>query len=238
MLKTCTKCKIEKDLSEFHILRNAPDGRNWNCKACKTFHLQQWRLKDTVRLEKRNKRIALSLRTHKICIKCGVDKPLSEFNWKGGLPRSKGSTIDGYRHECRTCQIAYVAVWRQTHHNQTDMDLKRYYQVTLEEYKIVFESQHGLCALCGNPETMPHSGKMRRLAVDHDHTHHDDPAKGCKECIRGLLCNKCNHGFLPRAEEHPRLQSTFTQEYLKQRPFLQIESLRSQLQLLGRNPRH
>jgi len=34
MVKTCTKCKQEKDVSEFYPRTHSPDGYNPQCKAC------------------------------------------------------------------------------------------------------------------------------------------------------------------------------------------------------------
>lgn len=34
-MKTCTKCKIEKPLSEFHRWSSTLDGYQYNCKSCK-----------------------------------------------------------------------------------------------------------------------------------------------------------------------------------------------------------
>ena len=43
--------------------------------------------------------------------------------------------------------------------------------------------QRGLCAICGRPG--------QRLQVDHDHRH--CPGRmGCRRCVRGLLCGRCN----------------------------------------------
>ena len=55
--------------------------------------------------------------------------------------------------------------------------------LSLAEYQAQFEKQHGLCALCGLPETETFSGKIRMLATDHDH------ATGQQ---RELLCRRCN----------------------------------------------
>ena len=46
--------------------------------------------------------------------------------------------------------------------------------------------QHGVCAICGKPETHMRLGKVMSLAVDHDH----GTGKVC-----GLLCRKCNLGL-------------------------------------------
>lgn len=58
----------------------------------------------------------------------------------------------------------------------------RRYKLTLEEYRRLFALQSGLCAICGQPESIP--GWM--LSVDHEHG-------GTR--VRGLLCNMCNRGL-------------------------------------------
>ena len=52
------------------------------------------------------------------------------------------------------------------------------YNMTLGQYREMYLTQGGLCALCGKPET---NGNL--LVVDHDH----DTGK-----VRGLLCSGCN----------------------------------------------
>lgn len=54
------------------------------------------------------------------------------------------------------------------------------YGLKLGEYKVLFEAQNGVCAICKKPQE---SKKTKNLFVDHDH------ATGK---VRGLLCNKCN----------------------------------------------
>lgn len=59
------------------------------------------------------------------------------------------------------------------------------FNITLEEYQVLFEAQGGVCKICNNPETAKKnkSEELRMLAVDHDH----DTGK-----VRGLLCSRCN----------------------------------------------
>ena len=60
--------------------------------------------------------------------------------------------------------------------------------------------QGSACAVCGQPYA---DQPGMRLAVDHDHRH--CPGKiGCPECIRGLLCNRCNN-LLRLAGDNPDL---------------------------------
>jgi recombination endonuclease VII len=67
------------------------------------------------------------------------------------------------------------------------------YNLTTEQYEEMVAAQDGKCAACGNPETAlkPKSDEVKRLAVDHDHG--CCPGyKSCGNCIRGLLCARCN----------------------------------------------
>jgi hypothetical protein len=59
------------------------------------------------------------------------------------------------------------------------------FNITLEEYQILFEAQGGVCKLCGKEENARknHSEEKRMLAVDHDHN---------TGVVRGLLCASCN----------------------------------------------
>jgi hypothetical protein len=70
-------------------------------------------------------------------------------------------------------------------------DRRRYkintrHKISLEEYDELLNSQEGVCAICGKPETRIQKGKVTPLAVDHDHKTGE---------IRGLLCSKCNLGI-------------------------------------------
>ena len=77
--------------------------------------------------------------------------------------------------------------WRQAHpeiiagHNRR-RTVQRY-GITVKRYTEFLIKQDGLCAACRRPESVKHLGKIRRLAIDHNH------ATGR---IRGLLCGRCN----------------------------------------------
>jgi hypothetical protein len=65
---------------------------------------------------------------------------------------------------------------------QLQIELRRY-GVTVNWYRAREQAQHGLCAICGQPETAKRNGKVKRLSVDHDH---------CTGQARGLICQACN----------------------------------------------
>src|SRR5690348_17564393 len=63
--------------------------------------------------------------------------------------------------------------------------LQRKFGITVEDYDKLLNEQGGVCAICKQPPEQVHrkSGKLRDLAVDHDH--------GTGQ-VRGLLCADCN----------------------------------------------
>jgi hypothetical protein len=91
--------------------------------------------------------------------------------------------------------------------NHKANQLKAKYGITVEDYQSMFDSQGGVCKLCGMEETTKISkgDGVRSLAVDHDH----NTGK-----VRGLLCHQCNV-VLGQYEKHKDLFPKF-QEYLDQ----------------------
>jgi hypothetical protein len=85
IMKTCTKCKKEKPLTEFCVKAYFKGGYNSQCKQCQRVD--------------RNKK-AKPKRPHKegqkACAGCG------EMKDYGAFPRSR-STKDGYVHKCKAC---------------------------------------------------------------------------------------------------------------------------------------
>jgi len=67
--------------------------------------------------------------------------------------------------------------------------LKIKFGINHDEYDALLRQQEGLCAVCRQPEKAAHhsrwgsNGKLRALAVDHDHV---------TGKVRGLLCSSCN----------------------------------------------
>ena len=68
----------------------------------------------------------------------------------------------------------------------------RKYKRTPEDYERVLAEQGGGCANCGRePRDVMPSGRVRKLAWDHDHLCCPEEVT-CGNCIRGLLCTRCN----------------------------------------------
>lgn len=68
-------------------------------------------------------------------------------------------------------------------HLVRDQMYRSKFGITLTEYESKLASQNGVCAICGRPETGTRHGKVKALAVDHDHATNE---------VRDLLCGKCN----------------------------------------------
>jgi hypothetical protein len=59
-------------------------------------------------------------------------------------------------------------------------------------YQWLLNMQGARCAICRERP------KSKRLAIDHDHKH---CKTGCSRCVRGLLCQRCNHELLGAAHD-------------------------------------
>lgn len=82
------------------------------------------------------------------------------------------------------------------------MYLLKLYGIDLHEYDRMYRLQRGLCAICKKHESakMSKSGKVKLLAVDHDH----DTGE-----VRGLLCQRCNQAIGQFDEDLERLLSAY-----------------------------
>lgn len=129
------------------------------------------------------------------CSKCGVVKGLKE-----GFNRSRGQFF-GFFSQCKQCTSADKKArgYRQA-------DLRKHFDITLEEYNKISELQQDVCAICRRKCL---SGN--NLAVDHDHE---------TDVIRGLLCDKCN-GALGMLEENEDIIWNML-EYLKKHKWSKI----------------
>ncbi len=76
---------------------------------------------------------------------------------------------------------------KQNEYNRKN-NLKKLYGITPEQYIEILLSQNGVCRGCLKPETAidKRYGKIKSMAVDHDH----ETGK-----VRGLLCTACNQAI-------------------------------------------
>lgn len=119
----------------------------------------------------------------KVCKKCGVEKSEHEFQLKRHKDRRwrEGTYKD--------CKNAAIREKRKNDPNQRlreRSNMRRYkYGMSNEDVDAMLEKQGG-CAICG---TMDPIGEW---CIDHDHSCCPQEHKTCGDCVRGILCRKCN----------------------------------------------
>lgn len=117
----------------------------------------------------------------KTCTKCKQEKEDFEFN-------RSNYTTDRLQSWCRECkrhrpeQTFKDHLWRR--HGMSEID-----------YEIMLKSQDGVCAICGQLETIKRNGTIQQLSVDHDHK---------TGITRELLCHQCNI-VLGNAKDDPEI---------------------------------
>lgn len=104
-------------------------------------------------------------------------------------------TVTGYfNHGCRcdSCGPAGRAYHRKTYaanpQKFQERQTFRNFGLTHEQYDEMLAAQGGVCAICERPPG------EKRFAIDHDHSCCSG-RKTCGKCIRGLLCQRCNHAL-------------------------------------------
>lgn len=147
----------------------------------------------------------LDLQGRKRCPKCDTYKDLSKFT-----PDPKRRF--GVSSWCRVCQ-AQNGRDRYDYYEAKNGALKSMYGLSLAEYNEMLNAQGGVCAICGQPETIGSKfGHSRTpdctpvLNVDHCHT---------TGAVRGLLCSPCNQALGLLAEDPDRVKALL--KYIEER---------------------
>lgn len=101
-----------------------------------------------------------------VCRTCLVEKPETEFrrNWR------RESCLDFNCHPC-----------------VSDINRLARFGLLPLQYQEMLAAQGNVCAICERPErSTDKKGRVKALAVDHDHE---------TGAVRGLLCANCNKGI-------------------------------------------
>lgn len=121
----------------------------------------------------------------KQCSKCKKIKRHQSF-----FPDARNRS--GLSSECKDCRATMTRAWKsrwpkEYNAREAFRRQEREFGVSFEEYTAMHEAQDGLCAICHKPEIRKHqSGKVKTLAIDHDHQ---------TGAIRDLLCSSCNNAL-------------------------------------------
>lgn len=121
----------------------------------------------------------------KICFRCKNDLPLEDYKYRTDKPHLKMSycikCYNSKRYERRKKNDPELKA------KDKGRDLKRRYNLSLEEYYRMYIDQNHRCAICGK------KSENKKLAVDHNHS---------TGAIRALLCSNCNT-MIGLAKEDP-----------------------------------
>ncbi len=119
--------------------------------------------------------------THKMCPRCKIVKPRSEFGYRARRPYTQS--------RCRPCERDYQREYSQgpgaAVRRESSRKCSFYVEhgIREEDYLELLQKQNGDCAICGGKQTCKNS---LRLFIDH--------CSKTKE-IRGILCARCNTGI-------------------------------------------
>lgn len=119
--------------------------------------------------------------------------------WRANNREKSREASDRWHKNHREHHLSTREEWRRkrrekypelVHLENRRWNLKKNFNMTVEEYELLLQSQNGVCAICGELNL---AKNKRYLGVDHNH---DTGAN------RGLLCNLCN-AALHRIEYDP-----------------------------------
>jgi hypothetical protein len=160
MKKTCSICKKEKDLKDFHKCKNNKSGVASLCKLCNNA-----RAKSAEAIKQRL--VRYKVRKKEIIAYNGANR---KKNWTAHQERSKKY----YEANKRT--------WVEKGWKQKGILNSSSQYFTLEDYDIVLESQGGVCAICKSTGSTHKKG----LVVDHNHSTGVYRGILCAFCNSGL----------------------------------------------------
>lgn len=186
MLRTCTKCGIEKPEGEFYSVTQRGITRLRRiCKNC-----------CKARLRDRSSDPRPEGRT---CAQCGVYKPLNQFH-------NHKICLYGVESTCKACRLQKRREYSRKYPERIrDTDLRMRYGITIADYQAMYERQGGKCAICGTSE--------EKLVVDHNHKTGKVRELLCHLCNAMIGCAREDIAILTAAvaylhrEQHPARES-------------------------------
>jgi hypothetical protein len=201
-MKSCSRCKKNKNYSDFNRHPSSKDGHGSWCKQCQKDDYTSKKIYKFPPKEKDGKIYCTQCSMYldplsfpKIkkswCKQCQKEYDQNKIDLKRVMPRK----MQGNKIHCRHCEqyldrsnfwgndLSYCRPCKKIVGINSNLRKKG---LDMESYSILEKSQNGVCAICKNSEK-----HNKRLSVDHDHNCCPG-TKTCGKCTRGLLCSICN----------------------------------------------
>lgn len=161
LTRTCRECRQDKPVDKFYLSHGK---RNSICIACRKAY--EARYSERQKLNYSGPKVAGKL--------CGLCKRV-KFAVFFAANKRRSDGLDCYCVDCRADSNARADIKRSGKREVEYSFLKRY-NLTLEQYRAILQSQDGKCAICQSDTGV-------KFIVDHCH-------KTGK--VRGILCRTCN----------------------------------------------
>ena len=187
--KTCIKCGKIKPLTEFVFEKRSGNYLNYCLRCHKQYHKEYYEKR---KAQNANKVIKVDPNVTKACIKCGIEKPLTEFS----VDRANGKLVN----TCKACKalttkqnylntkdkrLAYAQEYREANKNKIDEYQANYRKEHAEERR-AYSRQYEL----DHPEEVrarrkvyrqAHKDEFRERDKEYARTHKEQIAKRYKE---------------------------------------------------------
>jgi len=215
--KTCSMCEQVKPLEQFHRFANASDGHRAECKVCANARAKKY-YDDTVR-SKRDTGPVAGVCQYEACGReyeyVKTTGPRRKY-CSDGCKQNGGEALKRNRaaKSTRACACGSTDVQKvgkpvcpncrkdprdnASNWARERRRILRTYNITQADWDVMVARQGNRCAVC---ETDTPGGRGESWCIDHDHR--CCPDKGsCGQCVRGLLCSRCNL-FIGYAGDNP-----------------------------------
>lgn len=117
-MKTCRACQQAKPLADFGVNARSKDGLLARCRACVNARGRAL-YEEKARAAGIPKFVADADKTHKVCRRCLLEKPVGEFS-----RRSK--RLVAYSNWCKACSAAKAEAWRQANPDRLKANIAAY----------------------------------------------------------------------------------------------------------------
>ena len=208
-MKMCRRCFKRKPSEQFTPLRKNSKQRESQCRDCRNKARRELHKKNPVLLERhreRSRKRRAELNNERTCFSCKEHRPKSEF-----VPGGNKCVTCKNRQEYESWQRKQFVQYRKSlkrnrrrkcfECQEPINDSRKYCErcrkwqaenvkclrhgINILDYNELWVLQDGRCLICQRTEN---------LVIDHDHG--CCPGMySCGDCVRGLLCVRCNTGI-------------------------------------------